>query len=655
MKKFGDEKVEYFENGIALFIYALETVLELDYETPLRETNFQKFLDPATEIGLAPFSIFQVHHHGLFSEEVRLVLNSLERKGVLQCKRKNGYSEISIINEQTIKEFCKREGILLSDYIDRVRKLVRQEGTRASNLAKRRLLLLKKAIIVPSRYISASDKWREDISESEEAEDRWIVDGALVPGLAKKGLFWKIKRLQSGPEKFAALKAYQIIRDKELRSADKHQNYRRLIDWAYRAHYAGISLRGKTCFLTGRFKIVPMWVEKVGAYKTILTHLCCYDKPEHEIEVYIPEDGIKVPIRDFVKYAVAVVGVYDYDVDNQDKIIVKALGIIKLKVLPEHIIETTDETNFSETEKRLELPEIKLLHITDTKKESVKLCLVQLSFPVKYLSAPSPFGITLKNKEEVKDKVFKALKIADEQKVDIIIFPELSSSEEWIEEIKCQYKNMIIIGGSYYNQEGENICPIVINGEKILYKKVQPSPIENPESTGRGMKSGNCLYVFQTECGRFSVLLCSDFNFEYINLILHHEYGREGVDFIINPRYEENMMRAQELANTICRELNVSIIQVNSAFQEGKSCIIAKEHDKLLFKYQKDGIKPLDNIKYKLCQLEGEVMLIAHLNLKAPPVEIPLNYSGRLKIENVYKYDSTRKNWISARYQPECL
>ncbi|MEM2980552.1 MAG: deaminase [Thermoproteota archaeon] len=327
--------------------------------------------------------------------------------------------------------------------------------------------------------------------------------------------------------------------------------------------------------------------------------------------------------------------------------------------LPEYVI-AEDEHLKKTIESKLRSPEsegltreIMFKYKADTEKEWIRFCLVQLDFSLKYSSPPSKFSIILEDEDEVKDKVFEVLKIAEENKVDVICFPELGFSEKWIGEVKNHYGNMIIIGGSYYDEDSRNVCPIIINGEEItpLYK-IQPSPIENPESTGRGMKSGNHLYIFQTACGRFSVLSCSDFNLGHTSSILNYfANGRKGVDFIINPRYEENMMRAQELANTICRESSVSIIQVNRASQEdkyGKSCIIAKEHDKLLVKYQKDGVKPPDDIKYKLCQLEGEAMLIASLNLKAPPIEIPLNYPGRLKIEKVYKYDTTRKKWISS-------
>ena len=80
----------------------------------------------------------------------------------------------------------------------------------------------------------------------------------------------------------------------------------------------------------------------------------------------------------------------------------------------------------------------------------------------------------------------------------------------------------------------------------------------------------------------------------------------------------------------------------------GGSCIIGKEHKDILKKLRDDGLKPKDDIKYKLCQLDGEIMIIADLNIrmKAPPVNLPIDYTGRINIskEKCYKYES--EHWV---------
>ena len=294
-------------------------------------------------------------------------------------------------------------------------------------------------------------------------------------------------------------------------------------------------------------------------------------------------------------------------------------------------------------------PKIIYKYIADTKREWVRFCLVQLDFSIEYQCPPKKFGHVLNEKDKIKNKVFKALKIARKNKVDLICFPELSFSKEWVKEMKNHYHDMIIIGGSYYD-EGYNVCPIIIDGIYIRppYKKHCPSPIENPKTTNRGMRSGDILYIFQTKCGRFSVLTCIDYVDQSYRIC---RYRDKIVDFIINPCYDRNIFRFQHRCNSDCEDYDINVIQVNKAQDKsgyGSSCIIGKEHKDILKKLRDDGLKPKDDIKYKLCQLDGEIMIIADLNIrmKAPPVNLPIDYTGRINIskEKCYKYES--EHWV---------
>ncbi len=273
---------------------------------------------------------------------------------------------------------------------------------------------------------------------------------------------------------------------------------------------------------------------------------------------------------------------------------------------------------------------------------------MQLNFSIESKYHTKKFSLILKQKNKIKNKVFKAMEIAKANNINIICFPELSFDKEWINEIIKRYRDMIIIGGSYYD-DGFNICPIIVNGVCFspLYKKIEPSPYENPKSTGHGMKSGDKLFIFQTKYGRFSVLTCSDYTPKHISLICEYEAGSsKGVDFIINPRYEQNMLKHQDRCNVDSREYDICILQVNKAPEGekfGKSCIIAKEHNILLQKYKDENIKPNDNINYKLCQAEGEMLMIVDLNIKeAPTIDITTNYPGRISTskERWYKYEN---------------
>lgn len=267
-----------------------------------------------------------------------------------------------------------------------------------------------------------------------------------------------------------------------------------------------------------------------------------------------------------------------------------------------------------------------------------------MDFSLKSQPAPKEYGHVLKEKGKIKNKIFKALDIANKNKVDVVCFPELSFDKEWIEEIKNNYKEMIIIGGSYYDG-GYNICPIIIDGEYIdpPYKKCCPSPIERIKATGRGMKSGNIIYIFQTKCGRFSVLTCIDYTDQSYRVC---RYEDKGVNFIINPCYDDNIFRFQTRCNSDSEDYGIAVIQVNKAPDDigyGGTCIIAKEHRTILKILKDSGFKPEDDIKYKLFQLNEEMIIIADLNIiREPPITLPIRYEGRISIskERCYKYQN---------------
>ena len=125
-------------------------------------------------------------------------------------------------------------------------------------------------------------------------------------------------------------------------------------------------------------------------------------------------------------------------------------------------------------------PKIVYKNISNKKKGNwIRFCLVQLDYNLAATSLPADFGWKISDGDVIKDKIFKALKKAQSERVNIICFPELSFSKDWINEIANTYKNFIIICGSYYH-DGYNICPIIINGYILNppYRKCKPSIFE---------------------------------------------------------------------------------------------------------------------------------------------------------------------------------
>ena len=267
-------------------------------------------------------------------------------------------------------------------------------------------------------------------------------------------------------------------------------------------------------------------------------------------------------------------------------------------------------------------------HVADTVKDRIRFCIVQLNFSVDYLPPPNKFAYVLKEKDKVEKKVFNALEIAKEEEVNIICFPELSFTKEWIYDRKIRelYQEMIIIGGSYYENEF-NTCPVKINGNIIPIQKANPSPNKEGELGKRGMKHGKENFVFQTKYGRFVVLICFDYRNEVSKILDSTDEKIKNVDFIIVPEHNDDVETFQKQADTDCqKEPYPYILQVNKYIKEkkGGTCVIGTEHNDSLQRYKNDGYRrPSDELKYNLIEAKGEMMIIVDLDIKRKGVPVP--------------------------------
>ena len=282
--------------------------------------------------------------------------------------------------------------------------------------------------------------------------------------------------------------------------------------------------------------------------------------------------------------------------------------------------------------------EIKYVCIADIEKELVRVCLAQLDF-----SLTNTFPYKLIEKEKVRKKIFEALEIAKNKKVNIICFPELSFAKEFVDELK-KYNDMIIIGGSFYDNNF-NICPVIIGGEPNYVYKIHPSPyLESEIAPGKGMRQGKDLKIFGTYDGKFKfgVLICLDY-LEESNRLFQYQYkGKKGVNFIFNPSFNSDPERFQRRANSDCENYHVDVIQTNVK-EYGKTCVIGIEHHDVIRRLINEGYRDDDDIKYKLCEAsnEDEVLIIADLNLEGVRVPTPVEAKPRINIIGRYKYKNS--------------
>jgi predicted amidohydrolase len=280
-------------------------------------------------------------------------------------------------------------------------------------------------------------------------------------------------------------------------------------------------------------------------------------------------------------------------------------------------------------------PRIEYIDIDRTSRDWVRVCLVQLDFK---LSEKYPYVIKHEHKEEIRSKIMSALKIAKHEMIDIICFPELSFSKEWIDEVCAFYNCGIVICGSYYEGD-KNISKIIIDGKVYDYEKCHSSILEEKVG-GIGLEPGETIFVFQTEYGCVSILNCVDFDYEFKKVLDKYK-----VDIIVNFRCDvDKDLTFQQKANLVIdmpdgSRNQIYILHVNPkdvAFGKarggGGTSIICYEHMLRLERYKIDGIRPNDGIKYKICEAKGEMMLMAKINIEETS-------SKRTEICDWYKYN----------------
>jgi predicted amidohydrolase len=283
-------------------------------------------------------------------------------------------------------------------------------------------------------------------------------------------------------------------------------------------------------------------------------------------------------------------------------------------------------------------------NVSQTEVTHVRVGLVQIDFDLKKPLDDIGYIIDSNQKKLVERKMSKALEIAEKENINIVCFPELCFSSDWVESICAQHVNLIIIGGSYY-EDGFNICPIIIEGENYFIQKINASPtLEAEIQMGRGMKAGHEIKIFQTKFGKFVVLVCMDFRQEIDKI-----QNQPDLNFVISPCYNRDVLNFQEQANQNCQRGNfpyVLLINVGKVKGEtwGSTCIIGMDNNLAITTYRDQGIcKINDPIQYKLAEADNEMIIIADLDIIRKGVPVPS--IGGPKMLRFSKYIIKDNDW----------
>lgn len=278
---------------------------------------------------------------------------------------------------------------------------------------------------------------------------------------------------------------------------------------------------------------------------------------------------------------------------------------------------------------RNEAPPTKTVHISETQKEIVRIAVAQFCFEL-----TESFPFVLKNKDEVKTKVFSALEIAKHDGANIVCLPELCLCEEWISEIEERYPDMIVIGGSFYKDK-RNICPVIMKSDADTHyqPKITPSRNEDPEMTGVGMVSGDAVCIYETRFGRFMVLICRDF--DHLLTRLAH---LKNPDIIFCPAFNSASANKRfHNAAHLYVEKNPLYILIANTGKYGGTSVFGRLHKDYFGLLVGNGCKDAGDSTYKLCEVkEGqEEVILADFNLIHKSVQVPTPADPEEEIRSV--------------------
>lgn len=268
------------------------------------------------------------------------------------------------------------------------------------------------------------------------------------------------------------------------------------------------------------------------------------------------------------------------------------------------------------------------ISVSEKEKDIIRIATVQLDFE---LSDSFPFEI--QNKVQTIDTIYSALEKANEKDVDIICFPELSFCEDWLPAIKEKYSNMLIIAGTYYYR-GNNVCQILIDSDKRIppQSKAEPSASEKGEYVQK-MISGEFLNIYETRCGKFSVLICRDFP-------VHIHRLKGIVDIVFVPSYNRGTDRFSLTAHTHVGD-NPSYVIISNSSKYGGTSIFGIVHESILGELFEVGYKINDDKTYNLCEIEKgiEGIIIADFNIVHKSIQVPTPSDPSFIIKTVQNID----------------
>lgn len=185
--------------------------------------------------------------------------------------------------------------------------------------------------------------------------------------------------------------------------------------------------------------------------------------------------------------------------------------------------------------------------------------------------------------DDTSKRVLMCAAEAVKNKANVLILPELSLSypqplrDKIIQKLKTIAKqhDMVIIAGSYYDENRYSRTPIIGKNWMELGYKIRPSFYEASPRNGLGMRQGKYLTVVKTKYGKIMPLICVDLISDAVNYQIRRLAAEHKIDVLANINYNPAAWEFLLEANSIVRRhpIFATVTNVSSVFGQKKRCI----------------------------------------------------------------------------------
>ena len=186
-------------------------------------------------------------------------------------------------------------------------------------------------------------------------------------------------------------------------------------------------------------------------------------------------------------------------------------------------------------------PKIEIIEIDeDNQPNFVKYAQFQIEVPLKKDSQTELF--TVQNPKQHMNKIVSLVKKSIEMNVNLLIFPELTSSlpkseRDELEEIilkLAKKHDLFVVLGSYYDVTNKSRVLIITSRGIYRSYKINSSRFEVSPLKGKGMNLGDSLLVFQTKYGNILPITCVDLISDDIQYISRYLSNNQIIEVLVN-------------------------------------------------------------------------------------------------------------------------